>query len=90
MTFKFLLRLDAVHGILRGSAPALDDDGGKSDEAYGQQSQREEPPLNRDSFGKGLEPLTTDVVGDGGGNDEAESEQQGVVTAEQEQNLSRR
>ena len=48
------LCLEAVHGVIVGRAPALDDDSGHCDEAYYQQGEGEEPPVDWSALGEVL------------------------------------
>ena len=48
----FLFRLDTVHRVLRGGAPALDADGGEGDGRDGEEGEGEEPPVDGRALGE--------------------------------------
>ena len=87
---QILFGLNAVDGILRSSAPALYDDGGKSDDADGEKCQGEEPPINRCALSETLKPLIADVPSQWGRDDETTNEQPDVATREHREDFARR
>ena len=86
----YLFCLNTVDRILICSAPALYDDGGKSDGGDGKQGQREEPPIDGSPFGKSLEPLIADVPSQWGSNDETTDEQPNIASREHREDFARR
>ncbi len=57
-----LLRLDIVDGILRSSAPALDDNGEQGNDEAGKPGNSEYPGAERDAIGEVGEPVAHDII----------------------------
>lgn len=82
-----LFCFDTVNGIIIGCSPTLCDDGSHGDEAYYQQGQWEEPPVDGGALGEVLQPLPADIPRQGSSNDETGEQYEGVVLTEHLQDL---
>ena len=80
-----LLRLNTIHRILRGSPPALDTDGGEGDGRDSGEGEGKEPPVDGCALGEALQPLLAEVPGDGGGEEETEEEQDGIMAGKEQE-----
>ena len=70
-----LFRLNTIHRVLGGGAPALVADGEERDGRDGEEGEGEEPPVDGRALGEAHQPLAADVPGERCGKDEGDEDE---------------